>query len=89
MAAPVSRVVNLWETEAVCEQPVLLANGPRPGKAEAARCVAALGKSDLQLDPLAHSKRCQLVLAKRVAECRHRAPACAVASSDHGKPEAP
>src|SRR5215207_8005572 len=32
---PVSHFVNLWETEAEREQPVLLADGPRAGKAEA------------------------------------------------------
>src|SRR3954468_18619393 len=32
---PVSHFVNLWKTEAEREQPVLLANGPRAGKAEA------------------------------------------------------
>src|SRR3954447_17627145 len=35
VAAPVSRFVNLRETEAEREQPVLLADGPRAGKAEA------------------------------------------------------
>ena len=35
MAAPVSRFVNLWETETDREQPVLFAHRPRPGKAEA------------------------------------------------------
>src|SRR4051812_41839470 len=34
VAAPVSRFVNLWETEAEREQPVLLAHGPRARKAE-------------------------------------------------------
>src|SRR4051794_10963352 len=34
VAAPVSRFVNLRETEAEREQPVLLADGPRAGKAE-------------------------------------------------------
>src|SRR5690242_16870549 len=29
------RVINLWETEAECEQPVMLADGPRASKAEA------------------------------------------------------
>src|SRR3954463_8301220 len=32
---PVSHFVNLWKTEAEREQPVLLAHGPRAGKAEA------------------------------------------------------
>src|SRR3954464_12186874 len=32
---PVSHFVNLWKTEAEREQPVLLADGPRAGKAEA------------------------------------------------------
>src|SRR5829696_3347608 len=32
---PVSHFVNLWKTEAEREQPVLLANRPRAGKAEA------------------------------------------------------
>src|SRR3954466_7443120 len=32
---PVSHFVNLWETEAEREQPVLLADGPRARKAEA------------------------------------------------------
>ena len=35
MAAPVSRFVNLWETEAEREQPVLLAHRPGASKAKA------------------------------------------------------
>src|SRR5215212_8297976 len=35
VAAPVSRFVNLWETETEREQPVLLVNGPGTRKAEA------------------------------------------------------
>src|SRR3954462_10556187 len=37
---PVSHFVNLWKTEADREEPVLLANGPRAGKAEPPPCAA-------------------------------------------------
>src|SRR3954466_4603572 len=51
-SAPVLHFVNLWKTEAEREQPVLLAHGPRAGKAE------ALAQPQHRLEALDGPSRC-------------------------------
>ena len=64
MAAPVSHFVNLRETEAEREQPVLLADGSRAGKAE------ALAQPQHRLEALDRTPGC--VEGLEAADPRHR-----------------
>src|SRR5215211_1190411 len=63
VAAPVSRFVNLWETETDREQPVLLAHRPGPRKAE------ALAQPQHGLEPLDGAPGCGEGL--KAADPRH------------------
>src|SRR5215218_8057323 len=61
---PVSHFVNLWKTEVDREQPVLLADRPRAGKAE------ALAQPQHRLEALNGPSRCMEGL--KAADPRHR-----------------